>query len=398
MDGSQHSPFSYWQQAEVLRADYLVIGGGIVGLTAAATIAEVRPKARVVILDSGQQPDGATARNAGFACFGSPSELLMDLERQSADQVAQLVELRYRGLQRLRDRLSDSAIGYDTCGGFELLGHKQSDVPDKLADLNRMLRVIFREDPFLPHADWGDWPFDRQAFSSAISLPFEGSIDTGKLALALMRRATLAGVRWAGGAKVRSIEEQSEGLLVRATGNGGAEQVWRASLAAVCTNGYTAELLPDLPIKPGRGQVLITRPLPGLNLRGVFHMDRGYFYFRSVGQRLLLGGGRNLDMKGETTTQNGTNPAIASHLERLLHQTLLPGSPAPIESRWSGVMGFTDTGLPLLQRLGPRLAIGAGLNGMGVALGSLVGEAVADELLNRPPNAMQAFVNSRHEP
>jgi hypothetical protein len=38
----------------------------------------------------------------------------------------------------------------------------------------------------------------------------------------------------------------------------------------------------------------------------MFHLEKGYYYFRNINDRILLGGGRNLDFEGETTTSHDT--------------------------------------------------------------------------------------------
>src|SRR5690606_16003798 len=104
--------------------------------------------------------------------------------------------------------------------------------------------------------------------------------------------------------------------------------------------GYLRELLPDVDVLPARGQVLITAPVPGLALKGTFHADEGYYYFRELNGRVLLGGGRHLDKAGETTWEDATTPRIQGALEELLRNTILPGHTFTIEHRWTGVMGF----------------------------------------------------------
>ena len=51
--------------------------------------------------------------------------------------------------------------------------------------------------------------------------------------------------------------------------------------------------------------MLITKPLENLHFRGTFHLDKGYYYFRNIDQRILFGGGRNLDFETEETTEFG---------------------------------------------------------------------------------------------
>jgi glycine/D-amino acid oxidase-like deaminating enzyme len=117
--------------------------------------------------------------------------------------------------------------------------------------------------------------------------------------------------------------------------------------------------------------------LPELPFRGCFHNDRGYFYFRNIGNRVLLGGGRNLDPTAETSTEIALNAPIQQALESLLAKTILPGRSYRIESRWAGIMGFTADKQPRVERTSERVVVGFGCNGMGVALSPMVAAQTA---------------------
>lgn len=49
-----------------LTADFVVVGGGFAGLSAARRLAQLQPNARVVVLDAGRIAEGAAGRNSGF--------------------------------------------------------------------------------------------------------------------------------------------------------------------------------------------------------------------------------------------------------------------------------------------------------------------------------------------
>ena len=62
---------SFWERESFYNdIDYAIIGSGIVGLSAAIELKEKYPKAKVVVLEKGFLPSGASTKNAGFACFG----------------------------------------------------------------------------------------------------------------------------------------------------------------------------------------------------------------------------------------------------------------------------------------------------------------------------------------
>ena len=46
--------------------DWLIIGGGFTGLSAARELAELRPQDRIILIDAQRIAQGASARNSGF--------------------------------------------------------------------------------------------------------------------------------------------------------------------------------------------------------------------------------------------------------------------------------------------------------------------------------------------
>ncbi len=82
--------FSYWEQESFSYYNHIIIGSGIVGLSTAIELKERRPDCRVLVLERGLLPTGASTRNAGFACMGSVTELLDDLEHATDDEVVAL--------------------------------------------------------------------------------------------------------------------------------------------------------------------------------------------------------------------------------------------------------------------------------------------------------------------
>lgn len=116
---------SYWEKKTYFeQIDFLVIGAGIVGLSSAIYLRERYKNAKIVIIERGYLPTGASTKNAGFACFGSPSELKDDLKSISEDAVWETVELRFRGLQRLFSLIPKDYIKYQACGSWDLISEE----------------------------------------------------------------------------------------------------------------------------------------------------------------------------------------------------------------------------------------------------------------------------------
>jgi hypothetical protein len=367
---------SVWESRQFHRTpDLVVIGAGIVGLFTALFHKRHNPHHQVIVLERGPFPSGASVKNAGFACFGSPSELLADLEKEGAEAMLARVENRWKGLLELRAELGDAAIGFEPSGGHEIYAAHDplyTRVAERFDALNEALRPIFGAAAFR----WDDGAIARfglKGVQHLVRTDAEGPLDTGLLMGTLLRKVLSEGVFFRPRAAVIGLDETSTGVTVRL--KDGDELP--AANVMVCTNGYARELMPGLDVVPARGQVLKTAPIPGLSLRGTFHYDEGFYYFRDHAGGVLLGGGRNLDIAGETTMADGTTPQIQDALEKLLRDVILPGQAYTVVQRWSGIMGMGASKTPIVQRLSPRTSAAVRMGGMGVAIGIRVARQAA---------------------
>lgn len=366
---------SYWELKTWLeKLDFCIVGSGITGLSCALQLRESHPNARILILEKGVFPQGASTKNAGFACFGSLTEILSDLKSHSEEEVVDLVGQRRSGIQLLRKRFGDKVLDYRQWGGYEVFQEKDRAVfescRNEIDRINAMLQPVFGESCFRIAAN--SFGF-RKVLPELIFNSQEGQIDTGSMMQALLNRvrgdsnpvAILNGVE---------LTDYSDlGTKVAISTNHFDFQAGKLLLA---TNGFAKK--PGVSaIRPARAQVLITEPIPELGIEGTFHMDEGYYYFRNVGKRILLGGGRNLDKEGETTTDFGQTPLIQDALESLLREVILPKTPFRIAHRWSGIMGVGPQKRPIVEKLSDNVACGVRLGGMGVAIGSHVGMELA---------------------
>ncbi|HMI06922.1 MAG TPA: FAD-dependent oxidoreductase [Flavobacterium sp.] len=365
---------SYWELKNWFTdVDYTIVGSGIVGLHAALHLREKFPESKILILEKGMLPQGASTKNAGFACFGSLSEIIDDLHTHSEEEVIQLIQKRWKGLQMLRKRLTDKVIDFRPYGGYELfLKANENGFQECLAKMpfiNEILKPLFKSDVFVKE-------IDRFGFEGIqeylIFNPFEAQIDTGNMMQVLLKQAVAENILILNRQTVTAFNETQNGVEV-----GLGDFSFSTKKLLFTTNGFAGQLTKG-DVKPARAQVLITEPIPNLDIKGTFHLDKGFYYFRNIGERILLGGGRNLDFEGETTTEFGQTALIHNQLEKLLKEVILPGRDFKIAHRWSGIMGIGSSKNPIVQQLSEHVYCGVRLGGMGVAIGSLIGTELAD--------------------
>lgn len=371
---SYNSPLSFWEKdAWLSQLDVVIIGGGIVGMNAAIHIAQTQPKLKIAIIEQSSLGTGASTRNAGFACYGSPSEIVADLNSMSSTEVFHLVERRVKGLNLLRSIVGDQHMNYLQHGGYEVFLDREELTRhlDLLNDINTELALI---DPQLQFYR-SDNNRGLRNVAGIIANDWEGQLHPGLMTKRLRQLCASKGIRLLSNLKVERIEETTPLKLC-------CGQIdLKARRVIICTNGYAHDLLTVKAPAPGRNQVLLTTEITNLQLRGCYHYDQGYVYFRNVGQRVLIGGGRNIAMDEETTDQFGLNPEIRAYLLAILNRHILSEDEYEIEDSWSGILGFNETKNPLIKELSPNLFAAVGLGGMGVAIGSLLGQEVAALLL-----------------
>lgn len=364
---------SYWEyKSWFSNIDYTVVGSGIVGIHCALALRNRFPKSKILILEKGILPQGASTKNAGFACFGSISEIISDLKSHSEETVLELILKRWKGLQVLRNNLGDTALDYQNLGGYELFlndDETYSDCLQLLPSINELFFPLFKTDVFkkIPKQFFFQGVKDNLIYN-----PLEGQIDTGKMMMALLQKAVANNILILNNTKVNSFYEKGSSVEVSLN-----DFCFLTKKLLFATNGF-AGAITNNQVKPARAQVLITDQIPNLKIKGTFHLDRGYYYFRNIDNRIMLGGGRNLAIGDETTTEFGQTELIQNRLELLLKEVILPNTNYKIAQRWSGIMGVGTSKTPIVTQISDHVYCGVRLGGMGVAIGSLIGQDLAD--------------------
>lgn len=376
---------SYWEaQSLIPKADVFVLGGGLVGLSTAISLKERNPKLKVCVLEKFGFPQGASSKNAGFACFGSVSEILDDLSITAESEVVSLINSRWQGLQILRSRLGDQNIGYEPVGGYEIFrnsdGESYHRCMEKIQYLNELMSDVINDSHCFSSLDQPIGNDSLKAVKGIIYNRFEGLIDTGMMLVGLMQKAKNLSINLLYGMPIEELiyQENDDKIFLKS----GLGWIIPVTKLVVATNGFAQQLLPHLEVQAVRNQVLVTAPIPSLSLRGGYHLDKGYVYFRNIGNRILIGGGRNIDRKGETTPHFGTTPIILNYLKGLVKELFQLDAPYRFDYSWSGILGVGDSKSPIIKRLNQNLVVGVRLGGMGVALGSKIGFDLADLILD----------------
>jgi glycine/D-amino acid oxidase-like deaminating enzyme len=318
-------------------AEVLILGAGLIGLATAYYLCEAGVS-DIVVLDRHPPLSGASGANAGGLWFA-----------QQSPELGPLVPLAHAS-SRLYDDLP-SALGVDIdlhrCGLLQLLDGPRDPVA-------AVRQNGFRARLLAPDEVQSLEPALASAPHGAVFYPDEGQVNPVKLGVALIRRLRVQGVRIA-----FLQNEPNFGVKVITSG------AWTPQVTAAL--GWTP------PIRPLRGQLLATAPLPA-TLRHTILGPR--FYYWQLVQGHVAGGGTVEDV-GFTP---GTDPTDLGAI-RVEMNSLFPAlASVPTACAWSGFRPFCEDLRPVIGRVPgrDRVFVAAGHFKKGVMLAPVTGKILAD--------------------
>ncbi|MCE3075903.1 NAD(P)/FAD-dependent oxidoreductase [Chryseobacterium gwangjuense] len=365
---------SVWELETFYRKrDIVVIGAGFTGLWTAISIKEKYPEKSVLIIERNSVPLGASTRNAGFACFGSLTEVIADAEKMGWEKTLNLVKMRFEGLQKIQTYFENTDIDFELSGGFEILNTNEpllriDEVNEKLKSITGIEKTYFLNQNKIKEFGLGKSEY-------LVENPCEGSLHSGKLLQKLVEKCHELKVEFLFGTEVEDIVEDVNEIEVKLSKNFSI----KSDQLIHCTNAFASRFLKKEEIIPARGQIILTEPIENLKLKGTFHYDEGFYYFRNLGDRILLGGGRNQDFTTEETTAFETTEFLQNHLENFLKEVIVPNqNDVEIAMRWSGIMAMGSEKTPVVKQISEKQFCAVRLSGMGVALAPKIGEIVAE--------------------
>lgn len=367
---------SFWEKDFISNGiDIAILGAGIVGLSSAYFLKQKFPDKKIIVLERAYPGMGASTKNAGFACFGSPTELMDDLASMSKAETIRLLKMRYEGLETLKSLVPENKMQYSEFGSYEMFRKEDSAIIDEAiascAKLNELVEeATGLKDCFLLKENSYFSGLHPQCFKNQ----YEGQLNPMRMMAELNRIVREAEVPILYGSEVESIDASEKIIHLK------NEIAISAEKIVISANGFSKQFLdPEtIDLETVRNQVLITGPISDLPFCGTFHMDQGYVYFRTYGQRLLIGGGRHLDKAGESTDQFGAHEEIINYLKKFTEEHLLPQREIVWEHQWSGILGVGNSKMPIIKEVHKDVFLAARLGGMGVAIGSGLGRTIAE--------------------
>ena len=374
---------SYWERETFLENyDIIVVGAGIAGLSTAIELKNNRPDFRIAVLERSWLSDGASSKNAGFACFGSISEFLDDMKDMSFDDVVSLATRRFRGIEKLVKEYSEEVLKLEWNGGHEVFFQEdESSFKECCAFVDRFNDAFERILNIRPYTVSTVQEFQGITnLVGVISNKYEGGLNTGAMLNAMRSRALNIGIVIFNGVEVCGYSSLQNEVVVESSVG-----IWKANRIAFCTSSFHSELFEDLHMSSKRNQVVVTKPIANLQLNGTFHHHKGFNYFRNIDGRILMGGMRHQFPNTESTSNQGNTDEVVSALTNFLQHKIHTISEVEIDIAWSGILGVGKDERSIVTQVEENVFVGARLGGIGVAIGSLVGQELAELIYSSFP-------------
>jgi glycine oxidase len=350
--------------------DVIVVGAGIVGLSAARELAG--HGARVVVVERRRVGEEASSAAAGMLApqvHADADTALLDLSLRARD--------RHLGLAGELEAETGISVELSSLGAF--------DVTFTDADERSLsARVAWQRGHGLPvetltaeeirQAE----PNLNPAVRGGALFVGDRRLDNVRLVRALAASAVTRGASLLCGRAVTALLIENDRVAGVRTGT----EILRAPTVVNAAGAWAGRLAGDPeppPVEPVRGQIATFVVAPAL-LRHVVWSARGYLVPRADG-RLLAGS--TLENAGfdKSVTAGGLRTVLDIALE--LAPRLVD---VPVVDTWAGLRPGTPDGWPILGPGGVRgLFHAAGLYRNGVLLGPIAGESVARLALGRPP-------------
>lgn len=349
--------------------DFVIIGGGLAGLSTAIELAKAQPGCSIALLEAKVVGYGASGRNGGLLSplpapiwlfsAGRNKDHTWALRQLNEDvaAVANWLAAELPGSEIQRCRLRIEAAGPILSSGLQQVAQVLSHAgiaheltPDRSGQRSRNLELMGH------------------------------TVQPYNLVRALAAYATRLGVRIHQHTAVAAIEQAAAGAVVGLAAGGRI----RASSVVVCTNAYTGSLtLPD-PVRAAvRAKVMhnymvatdplgadALRALGGGNAGDAFtvELNRAYVFYRMHAGRLLFGG---IDkVRPGAAGDFDVPPPVLAQLKVLLGRSFGQGPQLELSHAWGGQFHVTKTELPIIQRVAetPSVVLNVGYGGTGVAL------------------------------
>lgn len=362
--------------------DVVIVGAGISGLSAAFWLKKEDPGLSVAILERSRVGYGASGRNAGFITCGSVEHFNRLVSKHGLDEAVEIWRFSETNLKLLEEHIIQSdpePLQFEKKGCYSLAAQNS-----ELAELTTVATLM--EKLNIPVKVCNSVEVERltgaKDFVGGIQYLDDATVHPVRLLERII--AKTAGVEVFEQTEVYGYESLNSTSRKIKTDAGDFE----CDLAIYALNGFSAQQHPYFTDKiyPTRGQILMLEQVPHF-MQGPCYANFYLDYFRQLPSgELLIGGFRQIEKATEVGYSDHTTPVIQNALHDFVRRHLPQYEQKNVSHRWSGIMGFSQDGQPMIGALpsDQQIYFLGGYTGHGIGLAFHTAKCLVDLIYGRP--------------
>jgi gamma-glutamylputrescine oxidase len=319
--------------------DVVIIGGGISGLSAAYWLSKYSDL-RIAIVEKNTIGSGASGRNAGFITCGSVEHFSRLVSLHGLEESLKIWKFSEDNLSLLKEHIiKDKDIGFEHCGSFSLATEKTE--LDELISSANIMKDNNIDVEILNEIDVKS-RLGVEKFIGGIKYLNDATVNPIKLLNEIKNNL----------GKNVDIFENNEVYEVNNSLVKTNQLDIKTSSTIYALNGYTSfiDKFFENKIYPTRGQVVSTEKATPF-MEGACYANSFLDYFRQSKEGEFVIGGFRQENEEVTLNHDGINPKVNKELENFIKDYIPKLKDVKINHRWSGIMGFSTDGQPMVGSL-----------------------------------------------
>ncbi len=367
------------EKALPIKADVVIVGAGITGLSAALTL--VKANRNVLLVDANQAGYGASTRNAGFLSKAHLHSLSTLIQKHGEGKAVSLVEEACKAFDFTEALIKREKISCDYNSSGRIYWAYTQQQGEKLHSEHQALVKHFSRLNITSNMTGSSVlsnDIHSKQYHQGLFVKDSSTLHPGLYTQGLEQRVCENGAMLASNTRVEKLEKKTSGFTVK-TSRGDIQ----ANQVIIATNAYVGEETPYFRqrVVPVVGQMIAIKPndpamLEKLLPNHIAHLDvRAMFRFwrRSPDNSHILFGSR-------TGFAAPSPNKAAAQLKSLLVDIFPELAQSTASHYWKGLLGGTMDQFP---HLGCENGIyyATGMNGHGVPMGTYLGDNIAKKLM-----------------
>ena len=377
-------------------SEWLIIGAGYTGLSAARKLAQLHPNQKIILIDAQLAGEGASGRNSGYLVDTTLNDgFTSNKDLENYKKKADIYEL---GIKVIKKFIQEHQVDCDWNESGKFFASSKTEDEKILNNFSNTLSKLGFEHNLLDNKELSK-RLGTSFYNIALYTKGGVLLHPGKLVRAmidvlpsnvkLLENSSL--IKW----------NKTNDIILSYFKNG----IIKSKNIIFATNGF----LKSLGIKPNYNFPItltasMTRPLTDQEFKSIGEpKEWGVLPVRPMGATIRMTKNRRILIRNTAEVFNPYQMSQSDLDKRKLKQEIglkkrFPQLPNDIiQSSWSGIVSRTRNSSQIFEKIDENVFVAGCYNGSGIGVGALFGEQIAIKACNEYTNEIET-IESRNKP